>query len=84
MNSRAAPSVEAHHHVHSPDTGRNSRGGQIKKKLRLAGSVARMCQLINFEVIIQKNVLLYLLVLKVVEVGEKCSDPNWEAQQGLM
>ena len=31
-----------------------------------------MCQLINFEVIIQKNVLLYLLVLKVVEVGEKC------------
>ena len=43
-----------------------------------------MCQLINFEVIIQKNVLLYLLVLKVVEVGEKCSDPNWEAQQGLM
>ena len=26
LHSRAAPSVEAHHHVNSPDTGRNSGG----------------------------------------------------------
>ena len=30
-NSGAMPSVEAHHHVHSPDTERNSGGRHIKK-----------------------------------------------------
>ena len=29
LHSRAAPSVEAHHHVNGPDTGRNSRGRWI-------------------------------------------------------
>ena len=29
LHSRAAPSVEAHHRVNSPNTGRNSGGGQI-------------------------------------------------------
>ena len=33
LYSRAAPSVEAHHYVNGPDTGRNSGGRQIKKKL---------------------------------------------------
>ena len=31
LHSRAVPSVEAHHHVHSPNTGRNSGGSQIIK-----------------------------------------------------
>ena len=31
LHSRAAPNVEAHHRVNSPNTGRNSRGRQIKK-----------------------------------------------------
>ena len=30
LHSRAAPSVAAHHHVNGPNTGRNSRGRQIK------------------------------------------------------
>ena len=34
LQSRAAPSVEAHHHVSSPNTGRNSGGRQIIKKLK--------------------------------------------------
>ena len=33
LHSRAAQSVEAHHRVNSPDTGRNSGGRRIKKKL---------------------------------------------------
>ena len=32
LHSRDAPSVEAHHRVNGPDTGRNS-GGRRKKKL---------------------------------------------------
>ena len=32
MNRRAAPSVEAHHRVHGPKTGRNSRGRLMKKR----------------------------------------------------
>ena len=31
LHSRAAPSVEAHHHVSSPNTGRNSKGRQTIK-----------------------------------------------------
>ena len=31
LHSRAAPSVEAHHHINSPETGENSGGRQIKK-----------------------------------------------------
>ena len=31
LHSRAAPSVEAHHLVNGPDTGRNSRGRRKKK-----------------------------------------------------
>ena len=33
LHRRAAPSVEAHHHIKGPDTGRNSRGRRIIKKL---------------------------------------------------
>ena len=33
LHSRAVPSVEAHHRVNGPDTGRNSGGRQIIKKL---------------------------------------------------
>ena len=32
LNSRAAPSVEEHHSVNGPDTGRNSGGRQIKNE----------------------------------------------------
>ena len=32
LHSRAAPSVEAHHHSDGPDAGRNSRGRWIIKK----------------------------------------------------
>ena len=32
LHSRAAPSVEAHHCVNSPDTGRNSGGRRTVKK----------------------------------------------------
>ena len=32
LHSRAAPSVEAHHRVNGPDTGRNSGGRRIIKK----------------------------------------------------
>ena len=36
LHGRAAPSVEAHHRVNSPDTGRNSRGrGDNIKKVSL-------------------------------------------------
>ena len=31
LHSRAAPSVEAHHHVSGANTGRNARGRRIKK-----------------------------------------------------
>ena len=31
LHSRAAPSVEAHHHSGGPDKGRNSGGRRIKK-----------------------------------------------------
>ena len=31
LNRRAAPSVEAHHRVNGPNTGRNSGGRRIKK-----------------------------------------------------
>ena len=30
LHNRAVPSVEAHHHVNGPDTGRNSGGRRIK------------------------------------------------------
>ena len=33
LDSRAAPRVEAHHHVNGPDTGRNSVERRIKKTL---------------------------------------------------
>ena len=36
LNSRAAPSVEAHHCVHGPNTGRNSGGRRINFFLMLA------------------------------------------------
>ena len=36
LHSRAAPSVEAHHHVNGPDTGRNLGGRRIIKKGLLA------------------------------------------------
>ena len=32
LPNRAAPRVEAHHHVNGPDTGRNSRGRRTIKK----------------------------------------------------
>ena len=32
VNSRAAPSLEAHHRSHGPDIGSNSRGRLITKK----------------------------------------------------
>ena len=32
LHSRATSSVEAHHHVNGPDTGRNSAGRRIKNK----------------------------------------------------
>ena len=35
LQSRAAPSVEAHHHVHGPDPGRNSGGRGTEKALFL-------------------------------------------------
>ena len=31
LHSRAAPSVEAHHGIDDPDTGKNSGGRRIKK-----------------------------------------------------
>ena len=33
LHSRAAPSVEAHHHLDGPDAGRNSGGRQLIKKV---------------------------------------------------
>ena len=34
IHNRAVPTVEAHHCVNSPDTGRNSGGRQMKKNLK--------------------------------------------------
>ena len=44
LHSRAAPSVEAHHHVSSPNTGRNSGGRWIKKlKFKIKIQVGLLC-----------------------------------------
>ena len=41
LRGRAVPSVEAHHHVSGPNTGKNSLGRQIIEKLTiLEGSTA--------------------------------------------
>ena len=37
--SRAVPSVEAHHHVHGPNIGRNSGGRGIKNNEQFGGQV---------------------------------------------